>query len=317
MKCKIRVIGLLALLLSIVTANAIAKEMPNVGWDGKWRFMLPKEKDNITITLDSVQYNRMMSFFNDTTVPYTKIDSILFSEMDSLRSILNEQENKVSQLISSIEEKKTVGGAPLWVVIVLAILTILFILLSVYVYIRQNKLRKRVISIVKNSQTIKEWLDMGYEKKKPLVTQKSYDREIGALQSENRDLKNRLAALEDALRTKETTVSTEPNQGQSARTPIAPRMLYADSIIDGVFSHVREQENEDTVFLLKLRNDNAASITIFKLAYSKVLANPSYLEGCEKQVIGHNSVEIIQEGEAEMTPNGKWRVVSPITVEIR
>ena len=48
-----------------------------------------------------------------------------------------------------------------------------------------------------------------------------------------------------------------------------------------------------------------------------MLANASYLEGCEKQIIGNSSVEIVREGEAERAFNGKWKVVSPLKVEIR
>lgn len=316
MKSKIRILGLLVLLF-VGIGDVGAKNMPNTGWEGLWRILLPREKGNIMITLDSLQYSRMMSFFNDDTIRYTKVDEQLDSEVTLIKGDIINLREKLDQLNASNKEKKTVGGAPLWVVVVLALLILLLILLGVYAFIRQKKLRKQVIHIVRNSKTIKEWLDEGYEKKMPLVTPKSYDREINALQNENRDLKNRVAALEDALRKKETSVSSDTNLGSLAKPQSTPRMLYADSIIDGVFSHVREQENEDTVFLLKLRNNSIASITIFKPAYGKVLANPSYLEGCDKQIIGHNSVEIIQEGEAEISSNGKWRVVAPIRVEIR
>jgi hypothetical protein len=149
---------------------------------------------------------------------------------------------------------------------------------------------------------------------------KSYDSEIRSLQNENRDLKNRVAALEDALRKDVASGVESPvaaNQQISSKPVETQKLLFADSIIDGVFSHVKEQENDDTIFVLKLKNENSATISIFKQAYGRVLANASYLEGCEKQIIGNSSVEIVREGEAEKGYNGKWKVVSPLKVEIR
>ena len=84
-----------------------------------------------------------------------------------------------------------------------------------------------------------------------------------------------------------------------------------------MFSHVKEQKNDDTIFVLKLKNENTASISIFEQAHGRVIANASFLEGCEKQIIGNSSVEIVREGKAERGFNGKWKVVSPLKVEIR
>ena len=107
------------------------------------------------------------------------------------------------------------------------------------------------------------------------------------------------------------------NQQTSPKPIETQKLLYADSIIDGEFSHVKERENDDTVFVLTLKSESAASVSIFRQAYGKVIANPSYLEGCEKQIIGNSSVVIVREGEAEKGFNGKWKVVSPLKVEIR
>jgi hypothetical protein len=77
--------------------------------------------------------------------------------------------------------------------------------------------------------------------------------------------------------------------------------MYANNIFDGNFNKVTENPNEDTVFELILESPTAitAKITVAESAYPRVLANPSVLEGTDKQVIGKYTKVIIKEpGEA-------------------
>lgn len=274
------------------------------------------DKDTIhpnVINMDSAQIAAFNFLINDP-VPYYKRDTIL---QDSLKSLQNDftgfQDEVKNGEYNSTEQ---------WVRIVLFSMAFVLIAIVIYLVLRLRGLRGEIVSVVTDIGRIKERLNKGVEKPSTNLASKSYDSEIRNLQNANRDLMNRLAALEDLLKEKErnATSENEPStisQQPTSRPVEAQKQLYADSIIDGVFSHVKEQENEDTVFVLKLKGETDASITLYRGAINKVLANASYLEGCDKQIIGNNFVEIVREGEAEKGFNGKWKVVSPLKVEIR
>lgn len=131
---------------------------------------------------------------------------------------------------------------------------------------------------------------------------------------EIRDLQRRISELEDKLRngslsSEEPKVSTP--QGQQKR------FLYADSIVNDLFLVVRENADRDSIFKLELTCDTHAIVTIYDDAKRKVLANSSYLDGCEKEIIGNQIVQIVRNGEAEKDSNGKWRVRSKLKVVLR
>ena len=323
MKDEIRLFGLLMLLFFCFGVSNGQTGIKT----GKWRFAADNngyesKATEVVIIVDESKLERLFSLLNDDSIPYTRVDKdfdckikTLNSEIDSLKLYYSELQNNEGKDESS----------PLWMEIMICAIALLLVLSMIHYFFHLKTLRDEVIDIVKDSGgkgRLKEWLDNTYEKKSPLIVQKSYEKEIRTLQDDNRGLKNRVAELEDEIRklNKQLQVTNaSPNAIQQTASDLieSPQLLYADSIIDGVFSHVREQENEDTVFVLKLTGEEKASITIFKRAYGKVLANASYLEGCDKQIIGNNSVEIIREGEAERTMNGKWKVVLPLKVEIR
>lgn len=260
--------------------------------------------------MDSIQIDYLNHFLTDT-IRYYERDNAIQTDIDSIK-------NECAVFQEKVKSGEYNSTKP-WVRLLLFSLTFLLIVSIFYLVLRFRRLRDEIVDVVKGSGRIKEWLNNSIEKKSQPTMTKSYDYEIRNLQNENRDLKDRLSALEDALRNNSASSGIEPPSltVPSSSSRIVEKLLYSDSIIDGVFSHVREHENDDTVFVLKLKNDTNASITLYKGAYNKVLANASYLEGCEKQILGTDSVEIVREGEAEMSSNGKWKVVIPMKVEIR
>lgn len=98
-----------------------------------------------------------------------------------------------------------------------------------------------------------------------------------------------------------------------------PLTLYADAIIDDYFFKVSEIPREDSVFVLHLDGDASAVYNIYEPAYQKIVANPSFLEGCEKQILGDTlQLEIVSEGKAQREPlDGKWKVINKLSVIIR
>lgn len=114
------------------------------------------------------------------------------------------------------------------------------------------------------------------------------------------------------------TAHISANQA-SSQTTGSPTTLYADAIIDDCFVKLRKIPDEDSIFILHLSGENSADFSIHKSAYQRVLANPSFLEGCEKQIVGDNmQLEIVSEGKAQReTLGGNWKVITKLNVIIK
>jgi uncharacterized repeat protein (TIGR02543 family) len=126
------------------------------------------------------------------------------------------------------------------------------------------------------------------------------------------DLQRRVATLEDSKRS--------PSIPEKPVAPVQsqPLTLYADSIFDGKFNRVRETPNDDTIFELNLAraSDMRADVVVYREAYRKVIANPAYLEGCEKQILGSNTVTIQRKGIAIKDDSGNWIISKKPEVQI-
>lgn len=96
-------------------------------------------------------------------------------------------------------------------------------------------------------------------------------------------------------------------------------VLYADAIIDDFFVKVRDTSNEDSIFVLNLSGENSAYFTIFKPAYQRIVADPSFLDGCNMQILREiMQLEIVSEGRAQRdVSNGKWKVIEKLNVIIK
>jgi len=99
-----------------------------------------------------------------------------------------------------------------------------------------------------------------------------------------------------------------------------PQTLYADAIIGGRFNRVKEQPDaNESNFELRLAraSDTTAKVAVYPDAYRRILANPSFLEGCEKQIMSNSptSVATTREGVAQKDGDGKWRITT--TPEVR
>lgn len=115
----------------------------------------------------------------------------------------------------------------------------------------------------------------------------------------------------ETVDTQETNIQTAGSPTPTSQTN--PRTLYADSIVNGVFNRTEETANQDTVFILRLRNENSAQFSIYTPAQPRILANPAFLEGCEKQVLTNATrVVITTEGEAIRQADGKWQITKKL-----
>lgn len=94
------------------------------------------------------------------------------------------------------------------------------------------------------------------------------------------------------------------------------KLLYADCIIDDYFNKVTEEPDEDTVFELHTKN-NIADFVIYSGAKRRIIANPAYLDGCEKQIIGDSDVIVDETGIAQIQMDGKWKIINSLKVIIK
>jgi|GEM_PF-5636031 len=268
---------------------------------------------NLIIAKDSVYCPYYNVLANKKTV-YTfsvkvELPDTLMIISKEFQSSLTKAEEKIRTLEEANQKLKT------FKLYLLFALAFLFILLMAagghYIFIsrkRKKKNKKALAEATNELQEAKEKLEK-QEKKlgeiKNLETQlKGKDVEISELKKEIEELKAKLPL--------------SPPISSSAPPPPRPLSLYADAIIDGRFYRVEEQPNEDTVFELELSKaeDREATIVIYPPAHRRVIANPSFLEGCEKQVIGSTTVTMRRNGKAQKDDMGQWAITTPPKVEI-
>jgi hypothetical protein len=93
--------------------------------------------------------------------------------------------------------------------------------------------------------------------------------------------------------------------------------LYADAIINGAFHRISEQPNEDTVFeLLKLPATRRAQFRIYADACKRVIKNPDFVDGCDKQKINAQPQNLkVENGEAMQDDFGKWKVTKKAKIK--
>jgi len=155
---------------------------------------------------------------------------------------------------------------------------------------------------------------------------KNLRKELDEIKEENKKLTNRINELErknEKLLQENIELGIKiENYQYKTKSVIAPSQtsistLYSDVIIDGFFNQLRETPNEDTIFELYLQNSQTATFTLHSIAYKRVIANPSFLEGCDKQVLNNaQNVKIESEGTAQRQTNGKWKIIKKLNVTI-
>lgn len=138
-----------------------------------------------------------------------------------------------------------------------------------------------------------------------------------SLLEENVTLGENIDSMKESLCVEATQHVTEEQSSKSSDKQ--PKNLYAETIIDDYFVKVSDTPTEDTVFVLNMIDENEASFTIYTPAYQRVIANPAFLEGCDKQVLAVTmQIDIDSKGIARQDfSNGKWKIINKLNVIIR
>lgn len=146
------------------------------------------------------------------------------------------------------------------------------------------------------------------KEKEELESQKSnWEKEKRSLEQELTGLRTKKAPVAP------TVPSPKPASPQ-------PKILYAYAIVNGKFNRVKEQpDSAETNFELRLDSPTATSakIYIYSGAERRILANPAFLEGCEKQILGNSRVETTHPGLATKEGENNWVVTKKPEVIIR
>ena len=88
------------------------------------------------------------------------------------------------------------------------------------------------------------------------------------------------------------------------------KKLYSPTLLDNRVAKPRPVADKyETVWELTEIAPNKYKISIWEGAHKRILANPAFLDGAEKQVMGYVAVEVAEPGIAEMNSDGKLMVV--------
>lgn len=174
----------------------------------------------------------------------------------------------------------------------------------------------------KHTKLVEEKAEMSREIERLRNKVQAVEKEKQRYFDENVTLGEKVDSLRAELkreRENATAASTAVQTNRVSSQPPAPSFLYADAIIDDYFVKTKETPSDDSIFVLRLEGEDSAVFNVYKQAYQRVVANPSFLEGCEKQILGDTmQLEVVSEGRAQReVSNGKWRVVSKLNVTIK
>ena len=228
---------------------------------------------------------------------------------DSLDNQSKNEDRSVGERLLSTSED-SFGILPLLLAALALLVSIVATVVLVLLYRRDKKQEtERIVNTIIPNPQLTAWRNevlSGLAARTPQAPAKP--------NGEIRELQRRISELEDKLRNASSSLA----DAKASTPPVQQkRLLYADSIVNDLFSGVRENAGSDSIFKLELTSDTRAIVTIYDDAKRKVLANPSYLAGCEKQITGNYEVQTDHNGEAEKDSNGKWRVRTKLKVVLR
>ena len=196
-----------------------------------------------------------------------------------------------------------------WISIALAAFALVLIALLLVLFILSKKAAKKQKT---SSQSLINELN---EKMNWIQTEKGgLENRITTLSSKNKELNGEIEKL-CAVAYQNQQQQQENNEQQVSPQP---QSLYADAIIDGKFNRVKERPDGDTIFELMLSKagETRAKVIVPESAHTKIIANPSFLEGCEKQILGNTIVTMQRDGIAQKDDSGKWIITTTPEVKI-
>lgn len=196
--------------------------------------------------------------------------------------------------------------------IILGVIAGLLLIILIIVLV----LKKKADAQTRGSQTELQGLIADLENKVQGLTKEK--EELESLKSNWEREKRSLEQEITGLRNKKAPAA--PTAPSPKPAPPQPQSLYADAIVNGKFNRVKEQpDSAETNFELRLDSPTATSakIYIYSGAERRILANPAFLEGCDKQILGNSRVETTRPGLAQKEGENNWVITKKPEVIIR
>lgn len=260
--------------------------------------VIPKKEGNVIITAKTDDGET--DTWEITVNPSYKD---LLAQVSKLTESISDLNEEIATHNEQIERKKPL--IPEYVSYILAglVLVLLALLFLFNKKIGSNK--KEIAELIKRKDHHKSIVAINDDK-------------LVKMQSENTDLKEKIKELQGIIYQNQQSRKANDDSKPAYSPPQGPQSLYADAIINGKFNRVKDLPNADTIFELKLSKpgEARANVVIYEGAYQLVKQRPEFLEGCEKQILGSDIVEMLHEGAAQKDGNGNWIITTTPEVKI-
>lgn len=238
-------------------------------------------------------------------------------ELDAINSTLSKKQDKPKNFFIPFNLEKTL----------LLFTSLLLIGFIIYTLVEKKRLRDHILFTVtgmrsgdSNISRINKWRnDIVNE-----ATEKANlnQNELASIKTNISDLKRNVDDMVRRLSNLENNSKLESNsiqpKSERSRQVDEPKILYADAIVNDQFNRVTELPNEDTVYEINLLSvtDKNGSFTVYKDAYRRVLINPDFVDGCEKQKLSMSPTNLeVVEGKTQLNEYGKWMIVQKANVK--
>lgn len=309
----ILVLVILANSLPFFSQNTVNKTIS----EGDLIVLLDGSKKGIdTIVLNSKEFSQLKLVLNDSVFLKNTLNANA-QKLDLInRTLSNNQNNDKSFFKPFTLDKALLLFTPL-----------LLIGFVVYTLIEKKKLRDKILFTVtgfnrgnSNEPRIEQWRNGIVNE--AINKAKADQNELVSIKTNISDLKrnveNILSRLKEFENDSKPTSNSIQQKSEISKQVHKPKILYADAIVNDQFNRVTESPNEDTVYEIILQNtsDKSGGFTVYKDAFRRVLMNPDFVDGCEKQKLDLAPTDLkVDKGTTQLNDYGKWIIVNKANVK--
>lgn len=229
-----------------------------------------------------------------------------------IRDLAKEEVGFVSNDVSSLKTKLLIAEIIAGLALIVAIVVI------VLFFMEKKKFRDNILNLLlrEDEQRMGEFIQKVADKARPISATSLSDYQPAKINQE--ELKQ---MIESYLSTKQAEDQKQQEikaEQQRVFQQNQPKKFFADSIVENHFNKISDSANDDTVFELYLKKatDRTAEFSIYENAKRRVLKNADFIDGCDKQKINSNPVDLqIEKGTTVLQDNGKWQITSKAKVK--